>query len=164
MERHCDRSHPTGLRGVIAVESHPPWLASRILLAVLATCSLGLTQTGDFDIHRFDRQRLTGEYYSEGIAAGDLNRDGSVDIAHGPYWFAGPKFEEKHEVYPPKPQDREGYADHFFAWEYDFNGDGWNERAIDGNVVRSPRHRICRREMLGCQKPKSRPIETFSDY
>jgi hypothetical protein len=74
----------------------------------------------DFAVHTFDRQRLAGEYYSEGIGAGDLDRDGHVDVVYGPYWFAGPRFEEKHEIYPPKPQNREGYADHFFAWVYDF--------------------------------------------
>ena len=103
----------------------------RVLLASLAACigaiAFGHAQAEEHFIHTFDRQRLTGEYYSEGIGAGDLNQDGHVDIVYGPYWFAGPKFEEKHEIYTPKPQNREGYADHFFAWVYDFNGDGWND-------------------------------------
>src|SRR4051812_19484444 len=34
----------------------------------------------DFVIHSFERRQLTDVYYSEGIAAGDLNRDGHVDI------------------------------------------------------------------------------------
>src|SRR4029079_7666995 len=33
----------------------------------------------------------------------------------------------KREIYPARPQPREKYADHFFAWVYDFNGDGWND-------------------------------------
>ena len=103
----------------------------RVLFASLAAwiCAVasGHAQAEEFFIHTFDRQQLTGEYYSEGNGAGDLNRDGNVDIVYGPYWFAGPKFTEKHEIYPPKPQNREGYANHFFAWVYDFNGDGWND-------------------------------------
>jgi len=109
------------------VKRHPPRFAFRILLAVLAMSALGLTQAGPFVIDTFERQRLTDKYYSEGIGAGDLDRDGSVDIVYGPYWFAGPKFDKRHEIYPPKPEDREAYADHFFAWVYDFNGDGWND-------------------------------------
>jgi hypothetical protein len=81
----------------------------------------------DFTIHSFARQQLTDVYYSEGIAAGDLNRDGHVDVIYGPYWFEGPDFVKKQEIYAAKPQPRERYADHFFAWIYDFNGDGWND-------------------------------------
>ena len=36
-----------------------PWSGSPILIAVLATCSPGLGQPGDFAVHTFDRQRLT---------------------------------------------------------------------------------------------------------
>ena len=93
----------------------------------LATAIFRVAQSEDFSLHTFERQQLTDVYYSEGIAAGDLNRDGHVDIVYGPYWFAGPEFAEKHEIYPAKPQPRERYADHFFAWVYDFNGDGWND-------------------------------------
>jgi hypothetical protein len=104
-----------------------PWFGATILLAMLAAPAPGLDGPGEYVLHAFERQQLTGEYYSEGIGAGDLNRDGRVDIVYGPYWFAGPTFAEKHEIYPPKPQDREGYADHFFAWVRDFDGDGWND-------------------------------------
>jgi hypothetical protein len=75
-------------------------------------------------LQTFERGQLTDVYFSEGAAAGDLNGDGQADVVYGPYWFAGPEFREKHEIYPPKPQNMEGYADHFFAWIYDFNSDG----------------------------------------
>jgi hypothetical protein len=77
--------------------------------------------------HSFQRQQLSDVYYSEGIAAGDLNRDGQTDMIYGPYWFAGPSFQEKREIYSAKAQPRERYADHFFAWVHDFTGDGWND-------------------------------------
>lgn len=78
----------------------------------------------DLALHSFQRQQLTDVYYSEGIAAGDLNRDGISDIVYGPYWYAGPSYTEKREIYPAAPQPRERYANHFFAWIYDFTGDG----------------------------------------
>jgi hypothetical protein len=40
-----------------------------------------------------------------------LNHDGRVDPVCGPYWFAGPGFREKHEIYPAKAEPRERYAD-----------------------------------------------------
>jgi hypothetical protein len=108
-----------------------PWRASGALLAFLGALNgagvIGLAGAEDFYIHTFDRQRLTDEYYSEGMGAGDLNRDGHADLVYGPHWYAGPKFQEKHEIYPPKAHNREGYADHFFAWLHDVNRDGWTD-------------------------------------
>jgi hypothetical protein len=107
------------------VKIYPLFLVSMVVAfvaGVLAHCC-----GEEFAIHSFERRLLTDIYYSEGIAAGDLNRDGHVDIVYGPYWFAGPGFQEKHEIYPAKAQPRERYADHFFAWVYDFNRDGWND-------------------------------------
>jgi putative membrane-bound dehydrogenase-like protein len=70
---------------------------------------------------------LCTEYYSEGAAAGDFDQDGQMDFVYGPHWYAGPDFKSKYEIYPPKPQNREAYSDHFFAWVYDFDGDGWRD-------------------------------------
>lgn len=83
--------------------------------------SIGLSQ--DYSVHEFKRQRLVETYFSEGTAVGDLNGDGIKDVVYGPYWFAGPNFTEKREIYTPKPQPMEQYADHFFAWIYDFDSD-----------------------------------------
>ena len=46
--------------------------------------------------------------------------------------FEGPDFTVKHEIYPAKPQPMEKYADNFFTWVYDFNGDGWNDLLVVG--------------------------------
>jgi FG-GAP-like repeat/FG-GAP repeat len=81
----------------------------------------------DYKLHTFERKQLTNGYYSEGANAGDINGDGKPDIVSGPYWYEGPDFTKKHEIYPAKPQNREGYADNFFCWVYDFNGDGRND-------------------------------------
>ena len=99
----------------------------RALGSLLIIVACGAAQADEHVLHRFERQQLTDVYYSEGIAAGDINRDGHVDVVYGPYWFEGPEFRKKHEIYPATPQPRERYADHFFAWVYDFNGDGWND-------------------------------------
>jgi hypothetical protein len=99
--------------------------ASVLLLGLLAPAAP--IRGEDHVLHTFDRKQLVDEYYSEGIGVGDLDRDGHADVVYGPVWFAGPDFARKREIYPPKPQNREGYADHFFAWVHDFDGDGWND-------------------------------------
>ena len=81
----------------------------------------------DLVLHQFERQQLTDEYLSEGANFGDLNKDGKPDVMHGPYWWAGPEFTKRHEIYPPVPQNRKGYSNNFFTWVYDFTGDGWND-------------------------------------
>lgn len=91
-----------------------------------------MAAANEFDLHSFKRQQLTDVYFSEGASAGDLNGDKIADAVYGPYWFAGPDFSVKHEIYPPAPQDMNRYADNFFSWIYDFNGDGWNDVLVAG--------------------------------
>ncbi len=78
-------------------------------------------------LHTFDRVMLTDTYYSEGVNAADIDNDGHMDAIYGPFWFAGPDFKTKHLIYQTFPQPREAYANHFFAWPYDFDGDGWTD-------------------------------------
>ncbi len=74
-------------------------------------------------LHQFKVVPLTDVYYSEGANVGDVDGDGVVDAVYGPYWFKGPDFSQRFKIYRPKAQPREAYADHFFCWLYDFNGD-----------------------------------------
>ncbi len=80
----------------------------------------------------FETRQLSDKYFSEGANAGDFNNDGQGDVVCGPYWYAGPDFSKKHEIYKPVPQDRERYANNFFSWAYDFNGDGWRDVFVVG--------------------------------
>ena len=96
----------------------------RLALFLIATMSVA---AAEHTLHSFQRQTLSTEYYCEGAGLGDVSRDGRPDVVAGPYWYAGPSFEAKHEIYPPKPQNRNRYADNFFSFVYDFNGDGWGD-------------------------------------
>ncbi len=105
------------------------YLIAAILFVSMAqsyVCSEELT------LHTFEQQRLSDVYLSEGANARDINGDGKVDVVYGPYWYEGPAFEKKREIYPAKPQNMEGYADNFFNWIYDFNGDGANDVFVVG--------------------------------
>jgi hypothetical protein len=79
----------------------------------------------------FRKQQLTDLFYAEGIATGDLNRDGIQDVVAGPFYYLGPDYKVAGEIYPPEtvnpagPGEHGNYSDCFLSYVYDFNGDGW---------------------------------------
>ncbi len=68
---------------------------------------------------------LSTDFLCEGASFADLDRDGHADVIAGPYWYRGPDFATKHEIYAPQAFDPAGYSDNFFAFPRDFDGDGW---------------------------------------
>ena len=68
---------------------------------------------------------LSDKFYCEGANVGDFNNDGKLDVVAGPWWFEGPDFKVKHEIYTPKAFDPHGYSTNFLTFTGDFNGDGW---------------------------------------
>jgi hypothetical protein len=101
------------------------------LLSLVLTGEPGLLAKTN-ELASFDVQQPTEIYYSEGANAADLNRDGQVDLIYGPHWYAGPDFNQHNEFYPAKPQPTERYANSFFTWPYDFDGNGWIDLLIVG--------------------------------
>jgi FG-GAP-like repeat/FG-GAP repeat len=95
--------------------------------ALFAAATCRETRAEEHVLHTFDRLQLTDVYYSEGANFGDIDGDGAKDVVYGPYWFAGPDYKTKREIYPAQPQPLDFYADHFFAWIHDFNRDGRND-------------------------------------
>ena len=76
----------------------------------------------------FQRIRISDEYFAEGAGFGDFDRDGVQDVVCGPYWFAGPDYTRRHQIYEGQafPNDS-GYSDNFFSFGHDVNGDGWTD-------------------------------------
>ena len=86
----------------------------------------------EFEITEFETKQLSNQYFSEGANAGDLDGDGVTDVVCGPYWYRGPSYAERFEIYPPVDQDRNRYADNFFSWIYDFDGNGKGDVLVVG--------------------------------
>jgi putative membrane-bound dehydrogenase-like protein len=101
-------------------------------LAMLSFLNANNASAQEKILHPFERQQLTPTYFSEGISVGDINGDQQNDVVYGPYWFAGPDFTQKHEIYPAIEQPMKAYADNFFSWIYDFNSDGANDVFVVG--------------------------------
>src|SRR6476661_5714651 len=121
------------------------------LLSVLVLSSLPMLAAEES--HTFKRIQLSDQFWCEGASFGDLNNDGKNDIISGPWWWEGPDFKKKHEIYAPKTTfqlklgpmttvnvpgfegglgSKNTYSDNFFVWTYDFNKDGWQDVLVVG--------------------------------
>ena len=95
---------------------------------ILAMALIGLLPAaGRAATPTFKKITLTDKFYCEGAYYGDFNKDGKMDVVAGPYWYEGPDFQTKHEIYTPKAYDPHGYSDNFLTYTGDFNGDGWTD-------------------------------------
>ncbi len=102
--------------------------------------------------HSWKKIQISTEFWSEGAHVADFNKDGKMDVASGPYWYAGPDFKAKHEIYPAtqrskstkngQPVEFAGfkgslgseneYSNNFISYTHDFNGDGWADYLVIG--------------------------------
>ncbi len=80
----------------------------------------------------FRTLQLTDSFVAEGAAYGDLDGDGHGDVLAGPYWWQGPEFEVRRELYPPKAFDPASYSDNFLAWTEDLDADGDTDVLVVG--------------------------------
>jgi hypothetical protein len=76
-------------------------------------------------LHTFKKIQMTDQFYCEGIHYGDFNRDNKMDVVSGPFWYAGPDFQEKREYRPAQAYNPKLYSDNFITFAYDFNQDQW---------------------------------------
>ena len=73
----------------------------------------------------FRKVVLTDKFHAEAAGVGDIDKDGHGDAVYGPYWYAGPEFKERHEIYPAKDFDPNQYSNNFMTGVGDVDGDGW---------------------------------------
>lgn len=98
----------------------------------------------------FHKKTLTTRYLADGIAAGDFDRDGQMDVVAGPFWYRGPDFSDAREIYPPVDFPTEpAPTNSMFSYVHDFNGDGWPD------VLRLGRVHL--HEALWFENPQGKP-------
>jgi hypothetical protein len=84
------------------------------------------------ELASYRKLQVSDQFFSEGANFGDFNHDGVMDAVSGPYWYEGPEFKARHEIYPAAPYDPLHYSENFFAFTHDFNGDGWTDVLVLG--------------------------------
>ena len=75
---------------------------------------------------RFRMQQLDEFFYTWGAGVGDLNRDGVLDVVAGPYYYLGPGYTSRREIYvAPTVNPSNQFPRSGFDFVFDFTGDGW---------------------------------------
>lgn len=99
------------------------YFRNTILGALLLLISFG-TQAQENPIS-FEKHVLTTSFYSEGVAIGDVNQDGQLDVISGAFWYEAPDW-TPHEIMAPKEFDKsKTYSNSFLNFAMDVNQDGW---------------------------------------
>jgi hypothetical protein len=89
---------------------------------------LGVKETPREEVSpNFRMQRLSPFYYAWGAAAADFNHDGILDVVAGPYYYLGPDYTKRREIYPAVVRNpgKEYSTDCWMTYAADFTGDGW---------------------------------------
>jgi hypothetical protein len=113
--------------------NHRPLFSRALLplvLVALTWSSLGAEEPTDGQKLTFKRTELDGTFRSEGVAVGDFNHDGRLDIAAGSVYYAAPDWKMVPIVEKAEEYDPHGYSHSFCNFADDLNRDGWTDLIV----------------------------------
>jgi hypothetical protein len=90
------------------------------VVGMLAGCAAAAAD----DAVSFEKQVLTDRFHAEAAGIGDIDADGHPDVVYGPFWYAGPTFTERFEIYQAQDFDPNAYSDNFMTAVADVDTDG----------------------------------------
>ncbi len=95
-------------------------------LFLIFVCAGGVSAAAEVS---FRKHVLDNKFRAEGVAVGDFNRDGKLDIAAGNVYYLAPDW----RMFPMQAQGQrlefevKGYSNAFSCFASDVNGDGWTD-------------------------------------
>ena len=81
-------------------------------------------------VPKYKKIVVSDKFHAEGSCIGDFNKDGKPDVAIGHFWYEGPDFTKRHQIFggdDAKDFDPNGYSNCFGMFVGDFSGDGWDD-------------------------------------
>lgn len=114
-----------------------------LAIMVAIVCGTNLKADPPASTIKWDKTTIDKVFRSEGVAVGDVNKDGKLDVLVGDFWYEAPDW-KIHPIRRLKDfndnakqkgyfgDGLRGYSECMCCWAEDVNGDGWVDEIVIG--------------------------------